>query len=600
MKIFALLSFIFSMVALLLTWNSPCTGFESSIYSATPLVFWVAITLDIVCGIVIIVHQVSSGKHTQSRFWVIGLLLIGFAYTSLMALWIIRGYVQWGTGDPLSHIKLTSYIINDGHFQLNFYPIAHIYLSEFTYLLNISDTVIYNYITLLFYVFYILFFYVMVKSLFSSKGTIILATLAGITLVYVEGIGFAPNTLANLFLPFAIFLFAKSSPSGNNIWKALFMVIIFLFPPFHPVPSLALLLIIVFIAIPDIIINSNKRNMIPSNGIFSFRTPVFLFLLVWSIFWFSSFGVWTIMVNDIKNYFSGISLNHLVEINQQIQYANEYQYNVVVYFFKEYGVLLAYIIISLIAIPIIIKKASANSDERSLWALYGPLFIIALTIIVLLLLNVDFGPLRLLVYLSLIGAMFVGFIFNKLLEWSRSKTGQFAFRFVFTGLVTLFLLVAFFGGILKLYPSKYTLEMNDQVTRTEIRGMEWFFYKENLNEPITGLSIQTERYADYVLSPEEKTEHKYIKKEQLGAQEDQPMPWHFSYDNYSSLGAWYTQTSYMIIIRSDRVRYRDVFPEIENIRFTAEDFNQIENDQSVSKLYTNGGFDVYEVKVIES
>ena len=73
------------------------------------------------------------------------------------------------------------------------------------------------------------------------------------------------------------------------------------------------------------------------------------------------------------------------------------------------------------------------------------------------------------------------------------------------------------------------------------------------------------------------------------------MPWHFNYDLYAMLGEWYPQACYLLIMQEDRVVYPDVYPRMEQIRFTQEDFAKLEQDQSVAKFYTNGGLDIYYV-----
>jgi hypothetical protein len=120
--------------------------------------------------------------------------------------------------------------------------------------------------------------------------------------------------------------------------------------------------------------------------------------------------------------------------------------------------------------------------------------------------------------------------------------------------------------------------------------------------PNTGLLVQLNRLADYLLTPNQ--ESAFISgeiKADLNTGLEQlrdnqgPMPWHFNYNVYTSLGDWYPQNSYLVITQQDRLLYEDVYPEMQTIRFTKEDFNRIEQDASVDKLYTNGGMDIYNI-----
>lgn len=49
----------------------------------------------------------------------------------------------------------------------------------------------------------------------------------------------------------------------------------------------------------------------------------------------------------------------------------------------------------------------------------------------------------------------------------------------------------------------------------------------------------------------------------------------------------------MVLTYRDRILYKEVFPEIEHLRFTDNDFDKLEKDNSITKLYANGGFDSY-------
>ena len=73
------------------------------------------------------------------------------------------------------------------------------------------------------------------------------------------------------------------------------------------------------------------------------------------------------------------------------------------------------------------------------------------------------------------------------------------------------------------------------------------------------------------------------------------MPWHLNYELYSMLGDWYPQTSYLIITQEDRVVYPDIYPKMEQIRYTPADFAKLEQDPTVAELYTNGSLDIYYV-----
>jgi len=369
-----------------------------------------------------------------------------------------------------------------------------------------------------------------------------------------------------------------------------------MFPPFHPVTTFALLLVMVTTWFPAKILDVvKKEDSTSTQSAFRFSIPISLFLFVWAFTWFSSFNVWDTTLQELQVVITEKAASHVMVLGQQIQRAQEYEYSVMSQFFKVYGGILVYVILTLAAFPLLYKKAFSETEQRSLLSLYGPLAAIAFAMAVFLLLNMAFSPLRLMAYVEIICTVFTGFMLYKILEkaWS-SWFGNHIFRKLAPMLVVFILMATFVGGILQLYPSRYVLTPSYHATRSEIAGMDWFFHRKNPTKPITGLLEQTHRFADFLLTPEEKGEQAFLELELLRDGEG-PMPWHFAYDKYSELGEWYDRTAYLVIIQLDRVLYEEIYPEMKDIRFPPEDFRKLEQDTSVDKLFNNGGLDVYYV-----
>ncbi|MCL0082759.1 hypothetical protein M1O14_03530 [Dehalococcoidia bacterium] len=145
---------------------------------------------------------------------------------------------------------------------------------------------------------------------------------------------------------------------------------------------------------------------------------------------------------------------------------------------------------------------------------------------------------------------------------------------------------------LKLYPSPHTLRANWQITRTEIIGMHWFFHNKDIATPITAMTTAVSRFDDFLLTPEERGQHRiphYIPGELR-------VPHHFGYDEDHQLGESFAEDTYMVLNKQDRLLYVEVFPEIQHLRFSPSEFEKLEQDPSVKKLYSNGGLDVYFIR----
>ncbi|MCL0082804.1 hypothetical protein M1O14_03765, partial [Dehalococcoidia bacterium] len=400
-KIIACVCFVLITVALVVVWNSPATAYEVCIYAATPPIFWAALILSFVCGISIIVQQLYARDHEKSNLWVVGLILILLGHTALLSLWIIRGYALWCPGDPLSHLGWIQDIIYSGHVVgfVELYPITHIYLAQISLLLDINPVVLHRLIPLFFALLYVAGMYLLVKSILPIKGAVILATIVSLIPLHGGYLNLTPNHLSNLALPLAFFLLIKSFTSGTVRWKALFIIMVFLFPVFHPLPSFILLLVLLTIWLPGRILGFlRKEPLKATSSAFGFNATASLLLLVWGITWLSGFYVWEATIRNVYTFITEGGPGHLGLLREQILLAEGYGFSVIEHFLKLYSGIVVLILLTMAALPILWRRMPTERNLRNLGSLYGPLAAFALAFIVLYLVALPFNPLRLLVY----------------------------------------------------------------------------------------------------------------------------------------------------------------------------------------------------------
>jgi len=593
-KIIASLGLALAAVSLVVIRSSPATGFEVSIYSGTPPIVWAFLVLNIIFGIGIVVHQVSRKDHERHNQWVLGLSLILLSYIIILSLHILRGYALWCPWDPLTHLGKIQDIIATGHIEpQNVYPITHIYLAGLSQLWNVNPIVLYKWIPVLFALLYVVFMYFFARSVLPNKGQVILATVASLTLVQGSYLNLTPNHLSTLALPLTLFILAKSFTSRVQ-WSVLLVLIIILFPPFHPVSSFIFLVVMLTIPLPGkILAISAKKTPDAVNDSFGLKLPVALLLFVWLITWFSSFYIWESTIRNTYTLLTEGGLNRLSLMTQQIEYAEGYGYSVLEYFLKTYGGIVVYIILTLVAFPVLWKRMLTNTALRKLGSLYGPLAVVALAAAGFFFVRITaFGPTRMVAYIVLISTIFVGFVLYEILEKVRHshRTG---YLYKLTPLLIAVLLIGLsMHGMLRLYPAPYTRHTNWQITQTQIDGMDWLLHNNDTTVPIsTGLTIPVKRFADFLLSPEERRQQQGI----ILLQSEFTHPFHFGYDKHATLGESYDRDVYMVLDEKDKLKWAEVFPEMAEFRFYPGDFNKVEHDISVDKLYSNGSFDIYYV-----
>jgi hypothetical protein len=326
-----------------------------------------------------------------------------------------------------------------------------------------------------------------------------------------------------------------------------------------------------------------------------FNATLLIILLVWGISWISSFYAWDSTIRNIHTLMAEGGSSHLHTLTEDIAYAEGYGYNVIGQIFKVLGGTFVYIILTLICIPILWKEMRTNKEFNNLFSLYGPLAVMGLVTIMLFVLNIEFGPLRLHFYVVMICTIFTGFILYKMIEKIRQINKTSLHKFALA-LVIILLVGVSISGMLKLYPSPYIVSSTWQTTQTEVEGIDWLFKYRDLAIKMTGMSIAQYRFADLLLTPEEKAEQKIPWR----LPEELRVPYHFGYNNPSSLSASYNEDVYLILTQRDESIYVDVFPEIAELRWHPNDFKRLKNDASLDKLYSNGGFDVWYIHALNT
>ncbi|TRZ51197.1 MAG: hypothetical protein D4S01_05360, partial [Dehalococcoidia bacterium] len=434
-KLVACICFVLIIVALLLAWNAPATGYESSIYKVTPMLVWVFFIFSAACGIGIVVHQVYTRQYETSRLWGLGLLLILFSYTAILSLYIIRGYAFWSYGDAATHLGEIKNIIGTGYFAGdNFYPIATTYAAQLSQVCNLDPLVFHKLLPILFILICVAFIYLLAKAVLPHKGGVILATVVGLTFICGAQPGFSylnftPNRLADLLFPMALFLLVKSLSAGAWRWRALFILTVFLFPVFHPVPSVALAVVLVALPLAKLIFDKVAKSgrKVMDSGL-KFSLVALAVLVVWGGGWLSYFRVSQGLITSLaaESYSMPESsvpitepvplteppavtepsaltgayprpepytletapapsrvqgkVSNLVRLMDAIRYAQAYGYSATGHILIIYGVVFLYVVLALIALPILWRRISRRFNLQNLASFYGPLAAIALVI----------------------------------------------------------------------------------------------------------------------------------------------------------------------------------------------------------------------------
>jgi hypothetical protein len=601
-KSILIILFLFLSVSLIITWNTPSTGFESSIYNNTPLVLWIAIIISVIVGITLIILSISNNNLSSSYLWKYGLLLIFLCYAICLGLFIIRGYYSWEiSGDTASHLGYIHEILKNGHIPetlLYPYPITHVFLSEVSFVTTLNPLILAKIIPFLFGLLVVFFIYIFVRVISSNHTVPIIAIILSCTFAYgYFYLTLTPNFLANLIIPLALFLMFKYLESDNISWSILFCIMLIWYPVFHPVPSLFLGLCLVIPWILYKLLDFLNFFQGKNSGVQkSYKKPEkiiipFLILLIWSHFWYSFYIPYRQTIFEIyrKIFTEEKGPSYLLDLTGQISYAQGYGYNPIEVILKQYANPLILLILSVLAFILLWKTVTRNQEDINIFLLYGPWVILCILIPVFYLFYLIFGPLRLVTYVTILGTVFSAYLLSFMLIKSRNSKKRFISWMIKT-VVIVVLVCLFLSGMLNLYGSPYTMRLNDQqTTYSEISGMSFLFNYRQVTIPISGLTAAPGRFGDLLLTPEEKAEQ-HIPPWYLDAKDI--VPWHFGYNQFSSIAQSYNTTTNLIITQRDKAIYTDYVPAMAKYRFFSHDFSRLKNDSGASHIYSNGGYDL--------
>jgi hypothetical protein len=90
-------SIILLSIAILVAYLNPATAYETSIYTGTPLLYWVLVSSAVIAALL---GSLASNKWYR----ITGIVVVAISTLTIISLPVLRGYWMLGAGDSLSHL----------------------------------------------------------------------------------------------------------------------------------------------------------------------------------------------------------------------------------------------------------------------------------------------------------------------------------------------------------------------------------------------------------------------------------------------------------------------------------------------------------------
>lgn len=555
-----MIDLILLLVGLSIVIDSPAKSYELSIYSSTPISFWIC------TGAVIFLSLIISLNHSSKKELFSALTIASISIITIVSLPIIRNYCFFGMSDSITHLGIVNNIL-EGKINADtlFYPGIHlqsVFLSSLTGLpVRISLLMIIPIYAIIYLVFIVLFLRYQYGK-FDNTLLVIGVYSAFLFLpINNNGIYFEPHpsSQAVLFFPVLIYLFLKYNNEKSIRLFAIFLVLFLGLLFIHPQHALSFIL-----CISAIIILSkgfSKKNS------FTLRVPLIFTIIFWIWVTISS-----TFPSSLKNVFNRLIYGDLGLATGIIRRGMSLSLvggNLVEIFFKMFFVTLLFGILTLIYLYKF-RKTKAIDKERVQNLFFG---LIAISLLFFVYIIVLPGPGQAFRYLGVICVLLTvtgAYSLFCLIKNTNHKIKNVVIIAIF--LVCLLLSISIY------FDSPWNYNGNQQITQSDFDGYKTSFSFINNSLEFSSIRLESSRFYATIRG---------INWTSISSKKFISSPNHF--DNHS-LSKYYKHQTYLAITESELIIDAQLY---QGFRFSYNDFNYLKQDNSIEKIQTNGGYNLF-------
>jgi len=555
----------------------PAAGYEVSIYRAYPTLFWVFLVTAMFVGqLVVLLAGTADGRDAADVLP--GAALVVVPSFLLVLLPYIRGYPVYGRGDVLTHVGLLRDLPELG-ITLNIYPPTHILTQALSAATGLPEIGTINLLPAVFLAVYLGSMALLVEHLFDDPRR--RAFSLPLVLVPIGGsahVTAVPFILSVLLTPFLLYLLVKERESHAVPVRALALIAIVGVVVYHPLTAVFGLVTLAtysaFNRLPPI---REQWSGLPN--LTSLATVLFI---AWYLKYTGIIVRFRNIVSDLLGPADGLS--PLQSTTETVERTSPDLVDLLRVILIQRGTDVFVFGLASVFLAAAFALWYYRDERPAVFTLaYGSTTILFGFMAALFLTNdliAGFG--RPLLFGKLFAVAFVGALFH--LVWQRSDRVKVrtVVSVAFAGLLLLTILLSVFG----MFTSPIVFDKNHQVTEMELDGTEWLFENRNPDHFIDEQGIRHYRFY-----------HRYYGTNQPNETirwEGASPPDHYNYTVNERLGQSYDDDRYLLLPRAGRITYPERFPDYrEQWRFVPEDFERLEADRSVNRVYDNGEVSVY-------
>ena len=203
-----------------------------------------------------------------------------------------------------------------------------------------------------------------------------------------------------------------------------------------------------------------------------------------------------------------------------------------------------------------------------------------------------FGFTRIMTFATLFSNFLIFTLFYIILESKNRKLNLNKYMKIIA--ISVIILPIICISTLNLYDSPYSLTPNEQVTISEVNGMDTFFNNYDTGTKTLTLGISEYRFLAYIQGEQTDQFGQDIHMRNLSDSSRTTPIDHFGFNNNTTLGQYYNNSVYLLINQVGFQTYPKIFPGYEDKwRFTPQDFKKLNNTSQNMLIYNNGNLKIY-------
>lgn len=566
----------------------PAPGYEISLYQTYPWYYWVAVIGAVVIGLVLILEGAFDGE-VDDRYWQLGMFLVLLTYAFLLFAPYVRGYPVYGRGDVLTHVGYVKSIAQTGSLgSVDIYPNIHLFVYTIAAATGVPVMNVINLLSPLVTLVSLGAFYLLLTKLFDDQRTILFGTAFALLLIGTTAhMNPSPFAQSTLLVPFVLFLFFREQRSNSIAIRIAFVLSIFSMVFYHPLTTVFLLAVFAIYVVVKRLDPSDRWPANPTVAV-SITSVVF-------VTWYYNFAGIIKRFESIFQVFvaeSGGS-TQLDTYSSTIEQTSPALIDILRIALFRYGISAILLglatLYAVFALYLYLYRHDRPEWNRFTATVLGSF--VFFTVISIAFLVVDFTVTfgRPLIYARLFATVLAGLFFYLLWRTVDDHGVRRGVRVGLYGTLVVLVVLATFS----LYYSPLTTQSNMQVTQMELDGTEWLFEHDTESYQIDQFGLSQRRFHDAHYG---KRDYSSV----IRFEETTPPP-HFNYTEHRTLGQSYEENTYLMWTRLGRITYQETFPDYEeHWRYTPEDYDRLEYDPSVNRIYSNGEFDAYLIEASAS